>query len=82
MLHSFSEVIDIFGGPAAYAREVGMSPGAAKQAKRRNSVAPRWWSATEAAAQKRQLPLTVATLAEMAQRAPRISRKPRIKRAA
>jgi hypothetical protein len=49
---SFAEVIDRFGGPAAFAREVGMTPGAAKQAKRRNSIAPHWYVATAEAARR------------------------------
>jgi hypothetical protein len=37
-MQSFSQIIDLFGGPADFARAVGMTPGAAKQAKRRDSI--------------------------------------------
>jgi len=50
MPNSFADVIDLFGGPAAYARAVGMTPGAAKQAKRRNSISAEWFTATAQAA--------------------------------
>lgn len=52
MSRSFSDVIDLFGGPAAFAREVGMTPGAAKKAKRRNSIAPHWYVPTSEAARR------------------------------
>jgi hypothetical protein len=52
-MHSFAEVIDLFGGPAAFAREVGMSAGAAKQAKRRGSLGSRWFAATVQAAERK-----------------------------
>jgi hypothetical protein len=69
MLHSFSQVIDQFGGPAAYAREVGMTAGAAKQAKRRDSLAAEWFAATARAAHERGLrDITEKTLAEIAER--------------
>lgn len=69
MLASFADVIDAFGGPAAYAREVGMSPGAAKQARRRSSIGARWFAPTVEAAQKRGLAVTEKTLAELARAA-------------
>ncbi len=52
-MQSFAEVIDRFGGPAEFARAVGMKPNAAKQARRRKSLAPRWFTPTAEAAQKR-----------------------------
>ncbi len=68
MLHSFSQVIDLFGGPAAFAREVGMTPGAAKQARRRDSLNAEWFAPTARAAQKRGLPgvdeVVLAAIAE------------------
>jgi hypothetical protein len=52
MAHSFVEIIDKFGGPAAFAREVGMTAGAAKQAKRRGSIGSRWFAPTVQAAER------------------------------
>jgi hypothetical protein len=68
MIQSFAEVIDRFDGPAAFAREVGMTAGAAKQARRRNSISAEWFGAIEKAARRRGLQeislRTLATLAE------------------
>lgn len=50
MVQSFKDVIEKFGGPAKFGRAVGMSPGAAKQAGRRDSLAAEWFSATARAA--------------------------------
>lgn len=55
MSASFADVIDAFGGPAAFAREVGMTAGAAKQARRRDSLSARWFGPTAEAAKKRGL---------------------------
>lgn len=68
MVNSFSEVIERFNGPAAFARAVGMSAGAAKQAKRRDSLSAEWFAATARAAQDRGLrEITVKRLAELAE---------------
>jgi hypothetical protein len=67
MPQSFVEIIDRFGGPAAFAREVGMSSGAAKQARRRRSLSAKWFDATVAAARVRGFKdITPATLAKLA----------------
>lgn len=50
MVQSFKDVIEAFGGPAKFGRAVGMTPGAAKQAGRRDSLAAEWFSATARAA--------------------------------
>ena len=52
MPNSFEDVIELFGGPTAFARAVGMSVGCAKQSKRRGSISPAWYSATTLAAKK------------------------------
>ena len=71
MLQSFSDVIEAFGGPAAFAREVGMSPGAAKQARRRSSIGARWFAPTVAAAKRLKLAgITEASLSALAARQP------------
>lgn len=68
MVNSFSEVIAKFNGPAAYARAVGMTPGAAKQAKRRDSISADWFAATERAARERGFrEITAKRLAELAE---------------
>lgn len=69
MLQSFSEIIEQFGGPAAFAREVGMTPGAAKQAQRRGSLAAEWFAPTARAARRLGVVgITEKTLAELAER--------------
>jgi len=69
MVHTFSEVIDQFGGPAAFAREVGMKANAAKQAKRRDSLAAEWFAAAARAADRKGLTdITEKRLAEIAER--------------
>lgn len=68
MVSSFTDVIDVFDGPAAFARAVGMSAGAAKQARRRDSLAAEWFSATARAAHDRGLSeITEKRLAEIAE---------------
>jgi hypothetical protein len=52
-MQSFTDIIDLFDGPAAFGREIGMDPNTAKQAKRRNSLSPRWFAATARAARRR-----------------------------
>lgn len=49
---SFSTLIDRFG-IADFAREVGVSYGAAKQMRRRNSIAPEYWPQVIAASRQR-----------------------------
>ena len=71
MIQSFSDVIDVFGGPAAFAREVGMSAGAAKQARRRSSIGARWFASTVSAAKRLKLDgITEASLSALAARQP------------
>lgn len=52
-MQSFADIIDLFDGPAAFGREIGMDPNTAKQARRRNSLSPRWFAATARAARRR-----------------------------
>jgi hypothetical protein len=67
MPNSFADVIDAFGGPAAFAREVGMTPGAAKQARRRSSISARWFGPTVDAAKRLGKPgISYSTLAALA----------------
>ena len=69
MHRTFADVIDAFGGPAAFAREVGMSPGAAKQARRRSSIGARWFAPTVAAARRLKMEgITEVSLAALAAR--------------
>jgi len=68
MVNSISEVIEKFGGPADFGRAVGMSAGAAKQAKRRDSLAAEWFAATARAAHERGFrDITEARLAQLAE---------------
>lgn len=66
MVYSFAEVIDVFGGPTAFARAVGMSPGAAKQARRRNRIGADWFAATAMAAKEARLPIDERVLCKIA----------------
>jgi hypothetical protein len=69
MVNSFKDIIVKLGGPAEFGRAVGMTPGAAKQAQRRNSIAAEWFAATARAAQSAGLAeITEARLAELAER--------------
>lgn len=52
MDRSFSALIDRFG-IGAFAAAIGVSYGAAKQMKRRNSVAPEYWAAVISASSAR-----------------------------
>jgi hypothetical protein len=67
-MQSFAQIIDLFGGPAEFARAVGMTPGAAKQAKRRDSINAEWFARTARAAAANDIPVTVDVLAELAER--------------
>lgn len=68
MIHSFAAVIEKFDGPAAFAREIGMSAGAAKQAKRRNSISAEWFDAIDKAARRKGLQeISLRTLAALAE---------------
>jgi hypothetical protein len=66
MICSVEDMIEQFGGPAAFAREVGMSPGAAKQAKRRNSLGKKWIVPTARAAKRCGVEVTESTLLRIA----------------
>lgn len=68
MPESFTEVIDMFGGPAAFARAVDMPITAAKQANLRNSINARWFSATAKAAKAAGLPVDERLLSRLAAR--------------
>lgn len=67
-MKSFSQIIDLFGGPADFARAVGMTPGAAKQARRRDSINAEWFAATVRAAAANDIEVTLDTLADLAER--------------
>lgn len=67
MVNTFAELIEQFGGPAKFGRAVGMTPGAAKQAKRRDRLSVEYFPAVAKAAQDRAIPgVTVKRLVEMA----------------
>lgn len=60
-MSTHSDIIARFTGPAEFARASGMTLGAAKQARRRGSIPPEYWSAVEASGK--------ATLRELAEAA-------------
>lgn len=67
MVSSFIEVIEALGGPAEFAREVGMKPNTAKMARARGSIAPNWWPQVVAAARVHgRDDITIERLAELA----------------
>jgi hypothetical protein len=67
MINSFSEVIDKLGGPAAFGRAVGMTPNTAKQARRRDSLSPEYFSDAANAARERGIAgVTVERLVQLA----------------
>lgn len=67
MVNTFADVIDRLGGPASFARKIGTTAGAAKQAKRRDSIAAEWFTATVRAAREEGLSeITADRLAEIA----------------
>lgn len=69
MVNSFQDIITKFGGPRGFGEAIGMEPNTAKQAHRRNSLAPEWWGATIRAAQARGYgEITEARLIELAER--------------
>lgn len=68
MFSDFGEVIDRLGGIRAFGDGVGMTYDAAKQARRRKSLSPRYFPATVALAEARGEPITFQTLAEIAAR--------------
>lgn len=68
MPHSFSDVIDLFGGPAAYARATGMPGASAKQSKLRDSISSSWFTATAKAAKANGLPVDEKVLSKLAER--------------
>ena len=68
-MNSILDIIARFGGATQFAREVGMSVGAAKQARRRDSIPAEWFSAIARAAEVRGFhDVTEATLAQIAER--------------
>lgn len=54
MVHTFRDVIDAFGGPAAFAEAVGapMKVNTAKVARYRDSISVRWFPAVAEAARR------------------------------
>jgi hypothetical protein len=66
MVSDFAEVIDRLGGIREFGEGVGMSYGAAKKARRRNSLSPKYFAAAAALAEAKGLPITAETLAEIA----------------
>lgn len=53
MPESFRELIDGFGGIGEFASAIGVTYGAAKQMRRRNSVGPEYWPSVIAASRTR-----------------------------
>ena len=64
-MDTFAQVIDAFGGPADFAREVGMPYQTAKRSRLRNTLAVRWFSPTATAARARGLKIDEATLCRL-----------------
>lgn len=62
MVSDFADVIDRLGGIGEFADAVGMSYGAAKKARSRKSLSPRYFAPTVALAQTKGEPITLETL--------------------
>lgn len=69
MVSTIPDVIKLFGGPEGFAEAVGMTLNNAKQVNRRKRLNARWFGPTVRAAEERQLPISLETLAEIAERA-------------
>lgn len=54
----FRAIIDAFGGPAAFAKELGIPASHARAMKTRNSIAPAYWSTLIVKARTRGIWLT------------------------
>lgn len=66
MIKSFSDVIRQWpGGPAQFAIDVGVSANTANQMRKRNSIAPEYWTALAARAKRYGLSITEADLARL-----------------
>lgn len=67
MVTSFVEVIDALGGTAKFSRAIEMPENSARQAKKRNSIAVRWFPViATVAAEKGRHDITVEKLVELA----------------
>lgn len=67
-MSSFRPIIDRFGNVPTFAREIGMTVGAAKQARKRDSISSEWFSAVvRAAARHGFSDITEARLAIIAE---------------
>lgn len=67
---TFSDIIQCFGGPAKFAKAIGIKGFHAQSMKTRDSIPPAYWSDTVTAAQQRGIEgVTLQKLAEIAKEA-------------
>jgi hypothetical protein len=70
----FAAIIDAFGGPLSFSREIGIPASHARAMKTRNSIAPRYWPVLISKARDRGMYLTEEMLVAIyARRWPRAS---------
>lgn len=62
MVSNFADVIDRLGGIGPFADGVGMSYGAAKKARKRKSLSPKYFAPTVELAKAKGEPITLETL--------------------
>lgn len=66
-IQSFDDVIEAFGGPAKFAKAIGIKPFHGQTMKTRGSIPPSYWSDTVAAAELQAIEgVTLERLAEIA----------------
>lgn len=65
MVSDFADVIDRLGGIREFGEAVGMSYGAAKKARKRRSLSPKYFAATVDLAKAKGEPITLERLYEM-----------------
>lgn len=66
MISDFAQLIDRLGGIREFGEAVGMSYGAAKKARRRNSLSPRYFGPTIELAKAKGEPVTLQSLHDLA----------------
>lgn len=67
-MRTFDDIFKAFGGPASYAKAIGIQVFHARTMKQRGSIPPAYWSDTVKAAEERGLTdVTLESLAEAAQ---------------
>lgn len=67
-MHTFPDLIDKLGGPAAVARAAGAEPNAARQWKRRKCIPGLYWPQVLSLAQEKNVDVSLPMLADLAKK--------------